>query len=228
MKFSIADYLYFQILLIFNIFKVSWFYTFPKSTGYLDFQTQLNVYISKVYCWLLFAKIFIVTWPALGSYNLNLEQYWQAFKFCRSLMLVMWHVFLSNYDFTHLCPPTFQKWFTYYMDVPFGCKLYIPQACQAIVERVCPPTFHWILLLLTLDNIQDLIFIFGIKPNVQLCPLYWSKIHTKIKGLKIINTTIEDAKIIIFKVIFQCWKSIESSEGDFLLKILPNFCGFCL
>ena len=54
--------MYFQILLIFNIFKVSWqwSFTFPKSAGYLNFQTQLIVYISKVYCWLLFAKIHTV------------------------------------------------------------------------------------------------------------------------------------------------------------------------
>ena len=70
-----------------------------------------------------------------------------------------------------------------------------------------------ILLIYELETVQDFLIKLGIKPLMHLLEISIFSLNNDIIRLtKIMNNLVKDLKILIFKVIFQCLKLVESFQ----------------
>ena len=77
-----------------------------------------------------------------------------------------------------------------------------------IVLRGCP-----------LETVTDFLIELGMKPCMHLVEISIFSLNNVTDRLnKIMNNLLKDLKILIFKVIFQCWKLVESFQIKFSLK----------
>ena len=72
-----------------------------------------------------------------------------------------------------------------------------------------------------LESFQDFLFELDMKPCMHLLEIsIFSLNNVTIRLTKIMNNLLKHLKILIFKVIFQCWKLVESFRNFFLWRIL--------
>ena len=74
------------------------------------------------------------------------------------------------------------------------------------------------------DVVKDFLFELGIKPHMHLVKIsIFSINNVTVRLTKIMNNLFKHLKILLFQVIFQCWKLARSFQKKFCEKYWTNF-----